>query len=215
MYATALIQIAVAIFTAMPAANTNRPDNNSNRPETQATASVAQGAMTGKVTFRVDTRNISVAPSGMFIAGSFLSTIGYTNWTFIPMCNLGSGIWEISFADIPAGLYQYKFVNGNAPAGWEFNGFGGACTNPADNNNRWVTVTGGTQIEGPHCYNTCNSFCPGFSDPGVSDLTPPTIDQPVPANITLTCGSPLPTPVALDASDGCDANVTTTTGPPT
>ena len=215
MYAKALIQIAVAIFTAMPAANTSRPDKNSNKPETQATASVAQGAMTGKVTFRVDTRNITVAPSGMFIAGSFLSTIGYTNWSFIPMCNLGSGIWEISFTDIPAGLFQYKFVNGNAPAGWEFNGFGGPCTNPADNNNRWVTVTGGTQIEGPHCYNTCNSFCPGFSDPGVSDLTPPTIDQPVPANITLTCGSPLPTPVALDASDGCDANVTTTTGPPT
>jgi gliding motility-associated-like protein len=172
-------------------------------------------SVTDKVTFRVDTRNTAVAPSGMFIAGSFFSTIGYTNWTFIPMCNLGSGIWEISFANIPPGLYQYKFVNGNNPPGWEFNGFGGPCTNPADNNNRWVTVTGGEQLEGPHCINTCNMFCNGLSDPGVSDNTPPVLTSPIPADISLNCGNALPPPAPLNADDGCDANATTTTGLPT
>ncbi|MEY3052651.1 MAG: hypothetical protein RLY31_2436 [Bacteroidota bacterium] len=174
----------------------------------------ASTTMTGKVTFRVDTRNITVAASGMFVAGNFLSSIGYTNWTFQPMCDLGGGIWELSFADIPAGLYQYKFVNGNAPAGWEFNGFGGACTNPADNNNRWLTVTGAIQTEGPFCFNTCDVFCPGLGDPGVSDQTPPLILDPVPADITLSCTAPLPVAISLAAEDGCDINVTTTTGPP-
>jgi gliding motility-associated-like protein len=213
MRAIIILPLAIAYFSVFSPGLPLVENSQVNR--TTLEAGVKPPAMTGKVTFRVDTRNITVAPSGMFIAGSFLSTIGYTNWTFIPMCNLGSGIWEISFADIPAGLYQYKFVNGNAPAGWEFNGFGGPCTNPADNNNRWVTVTGGTQTEGPHCFSTCNAFCPGFADPGVSDVTPPTINGAVPPNTTITCGSALPPATALAASDGCDANVTTTTGPPT
>ena len=183
-------------------------------PGTEAASEVESVVLVDKVTFRVDTRNITVAPTGMFIAGSFFSTIGYTNWTFIPMCDLGSGIWEISFADVPPGLYQYKFVNGNAPPGWEFNGSGGPCTNPLDNNNRWVTVTGGVQMEGPHCFNTCNMFCTGFSDPGVSDVTPPVITGAPPANTTISCGSPLPAALPLNANDGCDANATTTTGPP-
>ena len=177
--------------------------------------SLFENALVDKVTFQVDTRGITVASSGMFIAGSFFSTIGYTNWTFLPMCDLGSGIWEISFVGIPPGLYQFKFVNGNAPPGWEFDGFGGPCTNALNNNNRFLNYAGGMHFEGPHCFNTCDIFCPGFSDPGVSDVIPPSIDEPAPANITLNCGTALPTPNPLAASDGCDANATTTTGPPT
>ncbi len=188
---------------------------NGRPPAMGGSRAAAVSALTGKVTFRVDTRNMTVAASGMFVAGNFLSTIGYPNWSFQPMCDLGGGIWEVSFADIPAGLYQYKFVNGNAPAGWEFNGFGGPCTNPADNNNRWLTVTGGSQTEGVFCFNTCDNFCPGFGDPGVSDLTPPVILDPAPPDITLSCSLPLPVAGILAAEDGCDINVTTGTGPPT
>ncbi len=168
-----------------------------------------------KITFRVDTRDITASPTGMFIAGNFFDQIGEVNWSLLPMCDLGSGIWEISFTGIAPGTYQYKFVNGNAPPFWEFNGYGGPCTNPADNENRWLNYGGGIQVEGPWCFGSCDLFCPGYSDPGVSDTNPPTIDEPAPPNTTVICGDPLPTATALAASDECDANATTTTGLPT
>jgi gliding motility-associated-like protein len=169
--------------------------------------------MVGKVTFRVDTRGISVNPAGMFLAADFFFTIGLSNWTFQPMCNLGSGIWEVSFANVPPGMFQYKFLNG--PGNWEFPSSGGPCTNPADNDNRFVTVTGGVQMVGPFCFNVCSLFCSGFSDPGVSDVTPPDITQNIPATLNVDCQFGAPAATALTADDGCDINATTTTGLPT
>lgn len=166
-------------------------------------------AMMGKITFICDGR--SGSGGDMYMAASFYFTIGLSNWSAIPMCNIGGGLWSLSFANVPAGLYQYKFLDG--PAGWEFNGTGGPCTNPADNNNRFVTISGGSDIEGPWCYNACDPFCGGPT--AGSDNTPPTIDDPVPADMDIECGDPVPGAPALAASDGCDVNATTTTGPPT
>jgi gliding motility-associated-like protein len=170
--------------------------------------------MTGKITFKVDMRGQTVSPQGVFIAGSFFSTIGETNWTFLPMCDLGTGIWQVSFCDVPPGNYQYKFVNGNSPPGWEFSGSGGPCTNPNDNNNRFVTVTGGVDVEGPWCWGTCDMFCNGMGDPGGSDTTPPIITETAPANTTIECGNPLPLGNPLMAADDCDINCTDETDIP-
>lgn len=169
-----------------------------------------ENAMMGKITFICDGR--SAGGGDMYMAASFYFTIGLSNWSAIPMCNIGGGLWSLSFANVPPGAYQYKFLDG--PAGWEFNGgVGGPCTNPADNNNRFVTITGGSDIEGPWCYNACDPFCGGPT--AGSDNTPPTIDDPVPADMDVECGDLVPGAPALAASDGCDVNATTTTGPPT
>ncbi len=179
-------------------------------------SSLIPSKMMGKITFRVDMRNETVAPEGVFFASSFLFTIGLSNWTFQPMCDLGNGIWEVSFVNVPPGMYQYKFVNGNAPpAGWEFQTFGGPCTNALDNNNRFLTVTGGMQMIGPFCFETCDVFCSGLGDPGGDDTMPPEITGDIPSDVTLNCGDDLPDPEPLTADDGCDINATTTTGMPT
>lgn len=165
-----------------------------------------------KITFRVDMRLQSVN-GGAYIAGSFMDQVGLPIWSQVAMCDIGNDIYEISFTGIAPGLYQYKFLNG--PGGWEFNGFGGPCTNPLDNENRWLNYGGGMHVEGPWCFSTCDLFCSGLGDPGSSDTNPPTIDEPAPANTSITCGDPLPAGSTLLASDGCDYNVTTMTGLPT
>ncbi len=161
-----------------------------------------------KVTFRVDMSSVGVNPSGVYIAGSFFSSIGLPDWTPLPMCDIGGGLWEISFCNVPPGAYQYKFLNG--PGGWEFDGFGGPCTNPADNQNRFVTITGGMQLAGPFGFNSCSTT----GNTGGADVTPPVITDPAPANTMVTCGDPLPVGMPLAASDGCDVNCTLFTGMP-
>ena len=160
----------------------------------------------GRITFRVDMRLQTVSGSGVFFASEFQGLVGQTNWTATPMCDMGNGIWEITFCDVPAGQYQYKFLNG--PGGWEFDVTGGPCTNPADNDNRFVTVSGGVDVEGPHCFETCDSPCTGFSDPGSNETVPPTIPN-VPADITISCDDPVPTADCLPANDNCFINCST------
>ncbi|MCO6477231.1 MAG: gliding motility-associated C-terminal domain-containing protein [Phaeodactylibacter sp.] len=164
--------------------------------------------MMDKITFRVDMSGVGVNPSGVYLAASFFSTIGLPNWTPLPMCDIGGGLWEISFCNVPPGAYQYKFLNG--PGGWEFDGFGAPCTNPADNQNRFITVTGGMQLAGPFGFNSCSTT----GNTGGADVTPPVITGPVPANTTVTCGDPLPAGAPLAADDGCDVNCTQFTGAP-
>lgn len=164
----------------------------------------------GKLVIMVDMSNQSVA-GGVYIAANFFSSIGLNDWTPYAMCELGNNIWAICITNVPAGRWQYKFLNG--PGGWEFQSSGGPCTNPADNNNRWLNVSGGTQTEGPFCFQSCNLFCNG-PVPILSDVEPPMITEPVPANITIECGSTLPDATALTASDNCDVNATLTTGMP-
>ncbi len=207
--------IICALFTTI-FFNLGRANNTEPIPFKDASTLVIAPDMAGKVTFRVDMRNETVAPDGVFFAANFFYTIGFSNWTFLPMCDLGQGIWAISFVNVPPGLYQYKYVNGISPsAGWEFQASGGPCTNPADNNNRFVTITGGVQTEGPFCFESCDMVCAGNVAVTPNDMTPPTIDMPVPDDVTLECDDIIPPLAALDASDACDANATTTTGLPT
>jgi hypothetical protein len=166
--------------------------------------------MMGRLILRVDMSNEVVA-DGVYIAGNFFSSIGLQDWKPYPMCEVGPNLWEICIANVPAGRWQYKFLNGES--GWEFNaGVGGTCTNPADNHNRWLQVTGGTQSEGPFCFNSCNVFCNGPISG--ADVTPPVITDVLPADVTINCNSPLPDPIELAAMDDCNVNFTITTGPP-
>jgi hypothetical protein len=164
----------------------------------------------GKLTLMVDMSNHPVAGT-VYIAANFFSFIGLNDWTPYPMCDLGNNIWAICITNVPAGRWQYKFLNG--PGGWEFQSSGGPCTNPADNNNRWLNVSGGTQTEGPFCFESCSVFCNG-PVPILSDVEPPLITEPIPVDIILECGSALPDATALTASDNCDVNATITTGMP-
>lgn len=98
-------------------------------------------SMAADVTFSVDMTGQTVDASGVHIAGSFQSEIGLPNdWTpnGTALVNQGNGIWSIT-VNIPAGYYEYKFING---ASW------GKDESPATlcniNGNRAVSVGAST-----------------------------------------------------------------------
>ncbi len=66
------------------------------------------------VTFKVDMTGLTVASAGVHIAGSFQSEAGATG-DWIPsetkLNDDGNGIWSLT-VNIPAGYYEYKFING-------------------------------------------------------------------------------------------------------
>lgn len=152
-------------------------------------------------------RNETVAADGVYFASIIQDQVtGQTQWTELPMCDLGNGIWEVSFCGIAPGSYDYKFLNGSG--GWEFpGGPPGPCNNPLDNNNRTVDYTaGGDLVEGPHCFSTCDTPCSGLPDPGGSENTTPTLSAP--ADITLDCNDALPPQDCLPLTDDCSFNCT-------
>lgn len=95
---------------------------------------------TNTVTFRVDMSAETVASSGVHIAGSFQSIAGLgSDWN--PGSTLvqdldGDKIYEISVS-LPAGTYQYKFINGNA---WGMDENPPAACSVGNTNNREVQV---------------------------------------------------------------------------
>ncbi len=68
------------------------------------------------VTFQVDMNDQVVGPNGVHVAGDFQSEAGFPgDWqpnTSTMLDNDADGIYEITVS-LPAGAYQYKFVNGN------------------------------------------------------------------------------------------------------
>ncbi|QNR25630.1 pullulanase X25 domain-containing protein [Croceimicrobium hydrocarbonivorans] len=101
------------------------------------------------VTFQVDMTGQTVSANGVHIAGDFQMAAGAaSNWdpAATALSQVGAtNIYEVT-VNIPDGLYQYKFINGNAwgddegiPAAAQVSaglGFDGG------NSNRWVQVTG-------------------------------------------------------------------------
>lgn len=113
-------------------------------------AMMMAGAAWGQrsVTFQVDMSGQTVSANGVHIAGDFQMAAGAAgNWdpAATALSQVGAtNIYEVT-VNIPDGLYQYKFINGNAwgddegvpaaaqvSAGLGFNG---------GNSNRWVQVT--------------------------------------------------------------------------
>lgn len=100
-----------------------------------------------QVTFNVDMSNQTVAPTGVFIAGSFQGW----NTTSTPLNPPVFGAVYSITVDILAGTaIQFKFLNGST---WE--NFSGPCTIPP-NNNRSYTVPQSNVVLPAVCFNSCN-----------------------------------------------------------
>lgn len=100
------------------------------------------------VTFRVDLGSTAASANGVHVAGDFQMAAGAAgNWdpAATTMTNSTGSIYEVQ-VNIPAGTYQYKFINDN--------GWGGVESVPATvqvdlgsgNDNRWFTVRGDTVL---------------------------------------------------------------------
>lgn len=107
------------------------------------------------VTFRVDMTNEVVDTAGVYIAGNFQDEAGATaDWTpgETALTDMGSGIWEVTVT-IPAGTYEYKFVNSSSWTNAE-NMVSKPCEIGGNNENRQIVVTS-TADTVEFCYNSC------------------------------------------------------------
>jgi hypothetical protein len=112
---------------------------------------------TTEVTFSVDMKNETVDPAkGVCVAGNFQAAAGLGgNWTpgSAKMTNkVGTSIWELK-VNIPAGDYEFKFINDDTWAnGKEEKMTGKGCYS---GDNRSVTVGATATTVGTFCYNKC------------------------------------------------------------
>lgn len=82
-----------------------------------ALAALVSAAATAQisVTFRVDMSDQDVSVMGVHVAGSWQAAAGFSSdWQpgESQMSDAGDGIYELT-VDLPAGQYEYKYVNGN------------------------------------------------------------------------------------------------------
>lgn len=99
------------------------------------------------ITFQVDMNQVTIDPSGVFIAGSFN---GFSNQA---MTAVGGGIYEYTASLAQGASIQYKFKNGTN--GWEGN-IGAPC---GDGSNRTYTVGASNASADLVCFNSC-AACP-------------------------------------------------------
>lgn len=110
-------------------------------------------AMASQITFTVDMTGQTISANGIHLAGSF------QNWdpAATEMLDAGNNLYNITL-DLSAGVYSYKFINGNAWTGEETvpstcgtdNGFGGY--------NRSIEVLDNSDDVIPTvCFGTCTS----------------------------------------------------------
>lgn len=105
------------------------------------------------LTFQVDMSQDSVSANGIHVAGNFQNAAGFgADWNPAgsPMTDLnGDGIYELT-VQIPAGIYEYKFINGNS---WlEEESLPGYCT---FNNNRGLVFGSDTTLPAV-CFSACD-----------------------------------------------------------
>ena len=113
------------------------------------------------VTFQVDMNTQTVSGNGVHIAGNFQDAVdGMGNWRpgDHPLKDDdGDGVYTLT-VQLPAGDYEYKFVNGNAWGGDE--SVPGSC---ATNGNRGLTVATTNVTTDLVCFGTCDP-CPTAID---------------------------------------------------
>lgn len=114
-------------------------------------------SQTFEVTFRVDMNAETVSPLGVHIAGSFQSIAGLgNNWD--PSSTLmhdpdGDKIFELTVS-LPAGTYEYKFINGNA---WGMDENPPSECSIGSTNNRELIVTNEDIVLAAVPFNGCIS----------------------------------------------------------
>lgn len=131
-----------------------------------------------QVTFQVDMSGQMVGSNGVHLAGSFSDVNGdgvldndLPNWNpgGIALLDGGNGIWSTTI-DLVAGLYEYKFVNGNDWSNPEFFPADVFCADWS-NGNRVVTIGAEDYIIPVVCWNECLACGAGCIDP----IAPPNI----------------------------------------
>ena len=101
-----------------------------------------------EVTFSVNMQGQTVSPNGVHVAGNWQSEAGLANGDWQPntamMTDDGTGIYTYTCSNIPDGVYEYKFINGN-----DWQGPGGTpenvpaiCQVGGGNSNRFFVVDG-------------------------------------------------------------------------
>ncbi len=131
-----------------------------------------------QVTFQVDMSGQIVSSNGVHLAGSFSDVNGdgvidndLPNWNpgGIALSDGGNGIWAVTI-ELVAGLYEYKFVNGNDWSNPEFFSPDAFCEDWL-NGNRSITI-GDVDFTIPVvCWNECLACGAGCIDPS----NPPSI----------------------------------------
>ena len=103
------------------------------------------------IIFQVDMNQVTIDPSGVFIAGSFN---GFSNQA---MTNAGGGIYTYTASLAQGATVQYKFKNGTG-------GFEGSIGAPCgDGNNRTYSVGSSNATVDLVCFNSC-AACPATYD---------------------------------------------------
>lgn len=121
-------------------------------------------AQTFAVTFQVDMATQTVSSNGVHIAGNFQQAAGFSNnWdpSATQLTQVGTSTVYAVTVNIPAGTYEYKFINGNSWGTDE--SVPGTC---ATNGNRSVTITGATTVP-VVCFGMCTP-CPAGPIPKYS-----------------------------------------------
>lgn len=103
------------------------------------------------VTFQVDMNQVTIDPSGVFVAGSFN---GFSDQV---MTAVGGGIYEYTASLAQGATVQYKFKNGTN--GWE-GSIGAPCGNGS---NRTYTVGSSSATLDLVCFNSCAACPPTYS----------------------------------------------------
>jgi hypothetical protein len=123
-----------------------------------------------------------------------------------PGCNCNI---SVSAAVTPAtcnspGAIQFTAANGVAPYSY-------TLSNGSSNNTGLFNNLPGGQYAVTVSDNGNCSAVATATVPLAQDNQPPTFNQnPLPANVTISCDAPVPPPAVLTASDNCDNNVTVT-----
>ncbi|TNE78539.1 MAG: T9SS type A sorting domain-containing protein [Bacteroidetes bacterium] len=118
------------------------------------------------VTITVDMSNETVTADSVHIAGSLQDEAGANgDWdpSATQMTHIGNNIYQFS-SRMPAGTYEFKFVNGNA---WgKDESVPGACN---QNGNRFVVVEASDVVMNTVCFGQCTHPC--VSNPDPADIT--------------------------------------------
>jgi alpha/beta superfamily hydrolase len=128
------------------------------------------------VTFSVDMKNEKVdAVKGVCIAGNFQKAAGFPDdWkpgTTKLTNKAGTTLWEITL-DMPAGNYEFKFINDDNWNGLEEKMTGKGCY---AGDNRTFTAAGPATTVGTFCYNKCFA-CDEFGVTLTVDMSKETVD---------------------------------------
>jgi hypothetical protein len=141
---------------------------------------------TTDVTFAVNTANIEVGASGMFLGGGMFGDAQ----AHAMSDDDGDGIWEVTLTLNEGATGNYIFLNGPVDGGdWgaKEDLAGQECADAANNNDRILDPVGADDYRIEYCFGECTLECPnlGLDDPSMSEFT----YFPNPVNDQLTINS--------------------------